>query len=106
MPKFMLVYHGGRGTMAANESDQQRQRFMAWMGTVGSALLSPANPVKRSKVVSAEGVTDPAEADAFNGYSVVEAADLDAAIAIAQTCPFLEIGTLEVAQLVEMSPTT
>ncbi len=104
MPKFMLVYHGGRGPMADEESDRHRQRFMAWMGTVGSALVSPANPVKRSKVVSAEGVAEPTEADAFNGYSVVEAADLDAAIAIAQTCPFLDIGTLEVAELVEMSP--
>ncbi len=106
MPKFMLVYHGGRGPMPADESDRQRQRFMAWMGTVGSALASPANPVMPSKVVGREGVSDPDPSEAFNGYSVVEAEDLGAAIAIAKTCPFLDIGTLEVAQLMEMTAPT
>lgn len=103
MPKFMLVYHGGRRLMPAEESDRQRQRFMAWMATVGSALVSPANPVKRSKLVGHDGVSEPSDEDAFNGYSIVEAEDLGAAIAIAQTCPFLDIGTLEVAELIEMT---
>jgi hypothetical protein len=36
------------------------------------------------------------------GFMMVEAADMDAAIAIAQACPFLEMGTMRVAQTMDM----
>ncbi len=102
MPRFVLVYHGGAQPMSAEEADANKRRFMAWMGEVGTSLLSPANPFGPSKLVTSDGVTDVPATEALSGYSVVEAADLDAAVQVAQSCPFLEIGTLEVARLMEM----
>lgn len=105
MPKFILVYHGGNQTpMSAEEGVRHKERYMAWMREVGAALVSPANPVGPSKIVASDGVSDPSPADAFNGYSVVEVDDMEAALNVAKRCPFLDIGTLEVAPLIEMAP--
>jgi hypothetical protein len=39
----------------------------------------------------------------MSGFSVVMAADIDAALEMAKRCPFLDIGgTLEVAEMLEM----
>lgn len=105
MPKFILVYHGGKQPSAAAGGPEQKERFMEWMAGVGSALVSPANPFGPSKIVSADGVEDAPLAEALSGYSVLEAEDLDAAVEIAKSCPFLEIGNLEVAKLMQMPPT-
>lgn len=41
---------------------------------------------------------------ALTGFSVVAADDLDAALEIAKACPFCQIGTIEVAQTMQMQP--
>jgi len=102
MPRFVLVYHGGARPMSEGEAEANKRRYMAWMREVGSALVSPANPFGPSKLVSSDGVRDLPPSEALSGYSVVEAGDLDAALAIAASCPFLDIGNLEVAPLMEM----
>jgi len=38
----------------------------------------------------------------LTGYSIVKADNFDAALEIAKGCPFLEMGTLEVAEVMEM----
>jgi hypothetical protein len=39
----------------------------------------------------------------MSGYTLVQADSMEAALAIAQTCPFLEIGgSLEVSELIQM----
>lgn len=102
MPRFVLVYHGGKQSMAAEEAARNKERYMEWMRQVGAALVSPANPFGPSKKISAHGVEDVPAEEALSGYSVLEVENLEAAVDIAQSCPFLEIGTLEVAQLLEM----
>lgn len=102
MPRFVLVYHGGAQPMSPDDAEANKRRYMAWMREVGSALVSPANPFGPSKLVSSDGVSDVPPSEALSGYSVVETDDLDGALAIAASCPFLDIGTLEVAPLIEM----
>jgi hypothetical protein len=40
--------------------------------------------------------------NALTGFSIVLADNMDAALEIARRCPFLEIGTIEVAEAMEM----
>ncbi|MEX2542393.1 MAG: YciI family protein [Trueperaceae bacterium] len=102
MAKFVLVYHGRPA--ASHESTGQKERFMEWIDSVGTALVSPANPFGPSKLVTTDGVADVLPAEALSGYSVVEVDDLEAALDIVKRCPFLEVGSIEVAQLMEMGP--
>lgn len=104
MPKFVLVYHGGAQPMEADEAARHKEKYMAWMDRVGSALVSPANPFGPSKLVTADGVEDTPPSQALSGYSILEVEDQAAALDIAKTCPFLDVGTLEVARLMEMPP--
>ncbi|NBR35581.1 MAG: hypothetical protein EBT90_13150 [Rhodobacteraceae bacterium] len=36
------------------------------------------------------------------GYTIIQAADISAAQEIAQTCPFLDMGDIELAELIQM----
>lgn len=97
MPKFVLVYHGQ--PRATEEASRQKEQFMEWMSSVGSALVSPANPFGPSKLVSADGVKDLTSSESLSGYSIVEVDNLEAAVEIGKRCPFLEVGTIEVGTI-------
>ena len=76
MPKFMMIYHGGGRPETPEEGEKVMAAWMAWIGG--------ANPV--------------------SGYTLINAADMDAAIEIAKGCPILEggQGTVEIAEAMEM----
>ena len=48
-------------------------------------------------------VSDDGESEALTGFSIVEAESMDAALDMAKNCPFLEMGTLEVAEVMNMN---
>lgn len=104
MPDFMFAYHGG----AAPETPEEGAKIMAawtnWFGDMGDAVVIPGNPVGQSKTVTSAGVTDDGGANPVSGYTVVKAADFDAAIAMAKGCPMVVSGngSVEVAEVVEM----
>lgn len=103
MPKFYIAYHGGDKSMSPEDGAAHRAKWGDWLKGLGDAAISPANPLSNSKTVSASGVTDGGAPDDMSGFTIVRADDMDAALEIAQACPFLEIGgTLHVAQIMEM----
>jgi hypothetical protein len=104
MPQFIFAYHGGGRPETPEAGERLMEAWRAWMGGMGAALVQPGNPVGLSKTVSAKGVADDGGANPLSGYSVVEAADIEAACAMARGCPMVVDGTgsVEVAEIVEM----
>ena len=102
MPNYILAYHGGTKPETPEDGARQRARFMEWMKSVGDAMVSPANPVGPSRMVSRDGVQEADGGAALTGYSVIAADSLEKAVTIAADCPFAEIGTIEVAELMKM----
>jgi hypothetical protein len=51
--------------------------------------------------VSSDGVSERGP-NRLTGFSIVLADNMDAALEIARRCPFLDIGTIEVAEEMEM----
>lgn len=104
MPQFIFAYHGGKAPDTPEEGAQVMAAWRAWMGDMGAALVVPGNPVGLSKTVSGTGVADDGGANPLSGYSVVEAADIAAACAMAKGCPMVVSGngSVEVAELLEM----
>jgi len=104
MAKFLFVYHGG----GVPTSDAEKARVMdawgQWMGGMGAALVDGGNPVGQSHTVSAKGdVVDNGGANPVSGYSLVEAASLQDALAHAKGCPILASGgSVEVAEAIDM----
>lgn len=104
MAKFMLIYHGGARPETREEGEKVMAAWEAWMGGIGAGLVDGGNPAGMSKTVTAHGVEDNGGANPVSGYSLINAVDMDAAVAIAKGCPILEggQGTVEVAEALDM----
>jgi hypothetical protein len=104
MPKYMMIYHGGGRPDSPEEGEKVMAAWMAWMGGIGENLVDGGNPAGMSKTVTATGVEDNGGANPVSGYTLINAADMDAAIEIAKGCPILEggQGTVEIAEAMEM----
>lgn len=102
MPDYIIAYHGGRKPESPEEGARQMERWKAWLGDLGAAVVNPGTPLGPSKIVSSTGVSDGDGPDSLTGFTVVSADSLDAALEMAKACPFLEIGTLEVAEMKQM----
>jgi hypothetical protein len=101
MPRFLVTYHGG----GMPESEQARQQAMAafgaWVGATGKALVDPGAPLGPSRTVSAGSVSDGRASEPFNGYSILDAADLDAAVDLVRSHPYVERGgSLQISEAV------
>lgn len=104
MPKFLFVYHGGTRPETQAEIDEIMAAWGKWMTDHGPALVDPGAPVGMSKTVSKSGTTDNGGANPASGYTIIEAADIDAACAIASDNPMVlnGAGTVEIAPIVQM----
>lgn len=107
MSKYILIYNGPATPMDQFTEEQSAQQTAAWgdwMGKVGVAMVDGGAPFGERVSVVDDG--SEREATALQGYTIVEAADLDAAKALAEGHPFLSEGNgrfaLEIFELVPM----
>lgn len=94
MAKYVFVYTGG--SMPATEADQAAvmQAWGAWFGGLGNAVVDGGNPFSGdSRRISSDGAVHHGSVGvAATGYSILEAASFDAAVAMAKGCPHLQSG--------------
>ncbi len=103
MSEYILTYHGGRKPDSPEEGAQHMAAWRAWAEDLGDAVVNRGTPLGSAKVVNAEGGNDKAAGQSMSGFSVVTADDIDAAVAMARKCPFIDLdGTLEVAEMKQM----
>ncbi|GGK80460.1 YciI family protein [Amphritea balenae] len=103
MPQYMITYLGGDPPTSPDQGKQHFSEFMAWLASLGESAISPANPIKGTVTVSPDGSVSGSGITSMSGFTIVEATSMEAAQAIAKTCPFLKInGSLEVSELMQM----
>ena len=103
MPDYILAYLGGGKPPASPEEGQAHMaRWKAWLEDLGDAVVNPGTPLGPSWRVNADGATEGGGATPLTGFSVIRADNIEAALAIAKACPFVEMGTLEVAEMKQM----
>ena len=104
MPQYIMVYLGGNQPSTPEEGKAHFAKYKEWLTSLGDAAVSPANPLKNTHTVSSDGSVANGGTTTMSGYTIIEAASMDAALAIAGACPFLDTGgSLEVSELVVMS---
>lgn len=97
MANYLLAYTGGSEPQSEEEGKAVMDAWIAWFTSVGDAVVDAGNPIGASAAVTADGTIAAGAPSGITGYSVVKADSLDAATAIAQTCPHLAAGgTVEV----------
>jgi len=93
MPTYLITYHGNGGPPPSPEArDQMMAAFGAWVASVGDHMVDPGAPLGPSKTVSPEGVADGGTHAAIGGYSLIKADDLDAAVGLVKSHPFVARG--------------
>ena len=102
MPNYVFAYHGGKKPESPEAGAKQMAKWKAWLGGLGDAVVNPGTPLGMSKTVSAAGVSDDGGSNPLAGFSIVQADGMEAALEMAKACPFVEIGTIEVAEAMEM----
>ena len=107
MSKYIFLYRGPASAMqdmSEEESKAAMEAWGAWIGRLGPTLTDVGNPFGARGSVADDGTSsEPAD---LNGYSIVEAADLDAARALTENHPFLTEGkgrfNVDIFELVPM----
>ena len=90
MARFILLYNGPAtppSEMEPEKAQETMRAWQAWMENVGPALLDIGAPTDNGISVVDDGSTR--ESSGLNGYSIVEANDRDAAVALLAGHPFL-----------------
>lgn len=104
MPQYIFVYIGGEQPSDPVAGQKHFTKYKEWLLSLGDAVISPAIPFKDTHTVHPNSITEPGSTSAMSGLSIIKMPSMDAALKVAQTCPFLEInGTLEVSEMIEMS---
>ena len=104
MAIFVFIYHGGDHPESEAEGAKMMQEWETWLADLGDAVIDPGKPMAISKTVMSDGsVVDNGGSNPASGYSLHAAEDMDAALKMAQSCPFLKInGTIEVAETFDL----
>ena len=85
MKKFVFLYNS-----EPNEtpSDDVMDVWMTWFTSINASILEMGNPFMDGVLVTSDSSSViPPENNPISGYTVIKAEDLEAAIAIAKTCP-------------------
>ena len=103
MKQFVLVYLGGNQPSSEKEANKHYQKYVEWLTSLGDAVIVPTIPLKDTSTISPDGTIREGGSSAMSGFSIIKADSMQAAIAMAKNCPFLEIGgSLEVSEMMQM----
>jgi len=67
-------------------------KYMDWLSSLGNSAINPANPLKDTSTVNSDGSVTSSSKTSMSGFTIIEADSMEAALSIAKSCPFLEIG--------------
>lgn len=102
MAQYVFVYLGGNQPSSPEEANKHFSKYIEWLTALGDSVVTPTIPLKDTHTVSADGTIREGGSSAMSGFTIVKADSLQAALSIAQDCPFLEIGgSLEVSELMQ-----
>jgi len=103
MAKYLYVYHGGTNPETEAEQKEVMDAWGTWLGSMGAAVIDGGNPVGISSTVQSDGSVSTGGENLASGYGLIEASDLDEALAKAKACPILAAGgSVEVAEAFDM----
>ena len=100
MAQYIITYLGGDQPSSPEEGKQHFAKYKEWLSSLGDSAVSPANPLKNTSTVNADGTVTSGSTTSMPGYTIIEADSMETALDIARACPFLEIGgSLEISEL-------
>lgn len=106
MSKFIYLYRGPATPMEDFTPEQGAEQMAAWntwQESTGGAVVDFGNPFAARTAIADDG--SKRDAGDLNGYTIVEADSLDAAVALTEKHPFLSDGKGKFAiEVYELAP--
>lgn len=103
MATYLLAYKGGGMPETDAERTKVMQAWDVWFNKLGDGVADGGNPFGPSKTVANDGSVKDGASSGLSGYSIIKAANLDAAIKAAQDCPVLLGGaSIEVYETIDV----
>ena len=94
--RFLLLYRG-----PATQPTDSHAAWPDWFNRIGDALVDVGSPMENGLSVRGDGTASESAAS-LNGFSIIEAADIDAARALLADHPLFQAGegyTVEVFEI-------
>jgi hypothetical protein len=103
MPNFMIAYHGGSKPGSKEEGQARMERWKNWIEGLGESMVNPGTPLPASKIITPAGVEDDNDSNSMNGFAIIKADNIEAAVQIAKPDSFLDMGgKIRVSRMMEM----
>ncbi len=101
MAKFVLTFEDARQPSSPEAGQQHMSDYRDWLAGLGDTLVMPQLAFRQTRVVTDQGVRE-AGPGGIMGFLMIEAENMEAAIAVARQCPFLAMGTMRVAEAMDV----
>ena len=103
MPHFLFAYPGGMQPDPPEETEVEIERCPSCFDRTDPAIVDLGNAVGAARTVSAEGTRDTGGNNPLSGYNIIHDESIDQAIELAKACPIIGDGSIEVAEIHEVS---
>lgn len=105
MPTYLLAYHGTSLPKTVAERADLALAWTKWMDGLGDSLEGSNNPIDVARTINPDGtVSTGGGANPVMGLSFITADGIDAAVALAQSCPHLSAGgSIELGEIAPRS---
>ena len=91
MPRFVLTYHEGHTPQEPTK--ETMDSWVSWFGGLGDAVVDMGSPFRASTTIASDGnISVGARPHPASGCTVIKAAGMDEAAALASGCPGLTSG--------------
>lgn len=101
MPKFYMAYHEPTDVPDDKKAEMQAN-YKAWIAKYSDVFEMPETPFKAQWTVDGDGHREGFK-QPMMGFCVINAPDAETALAIASENSFIQMGTIHLAELMEMS---
>ena len=101
MPTFVLTFEDARQPSSPEAGQQHMSDYKNWLAGLGDRLVMPQRAFRQTRVVTDQSVRD-AEKGGIMGFLMIEVENMEADLAVAQQCPFLDLGTMRVAETMDV----
>ena len=91
MTKYLLVFYGGANASTPAAENKSMDAWMGWFGKLGKAVVDMGAPTAPGKIIRASGMRAVGK-DPVTGYTIIQAADMKAAVELAKGTPNIPAG--------------
>ncbi len=67
MAEYVITYFGGNPPASAEEGGENMNEYRQWMASLGDSAVSPADPLKNTQTISADGSASKGSATEMSG---------------------------------------